>query len=83
MKCAVVEFVKVIDDFLSGDIGPYDWDDFISVSLDDPELDYIRLQCAQASERFPAKETGQYCSDEGAKYLRSLADGLRIRLTSR
>lgn len=37
---------RALEDFLSNQGGPYDWDDFLSLSLSDPQLDEIRRRCA-------------------------------------
>jgi hypothetical protein len=37
------DVVKIIRDFLDGTGGAHDWDDFLSLKLDDPELEKIRL----------------------------------------
>ena len=37
---------RVIRNFLDETLGPYDWDDFTSCSLGDPEVDSIRLRAS-------------------------------------
>jgi hypothetical protein len=77
------EVAKIIDDFISDNIGTYDWDDFISIKITDPELERIRIFCLEVTDLYPSVEDGHYCSDEGINRLRGLADGLRNRLTNR
>jgi hypothetical protein len=71
------EVTKYIDDFLTGGGGEWDWDDFTSVAIADPELDRVRQQCVEATEHWPATKPGQYCSSEGLAELRKIADSLR------
>jgi hypothetical protein len=60
--------------FLSGTGDPRDWDDFISISLDDDELEHIRLRCAALPELFPpSKHSGRYSNDQGFAELVKLA----------
>jgi hypothetical protein len=66
-----------IDSFLSGQGSEWDWDDFISVRIDDPELDRIRIVCAELPAKFPPQVHGAYCSDEGIAVLRNLLENLR------
>ena len=55
------DVVKYIEDFLLGRDGPEDWDYFISVRIDDPKLDAIRVQCVQLPDSNPPV-AGGYCS---------------------
>lgn len=56
---------RVIRTFLDETCGPYDWDDFTSFSLRDPEVDTIRLRASGVD--LPVDADGQ-------RELRSLAD---------
>lgn len=38
------EMAQLIRRFVSGEAGPYEWDDFMGVKFDDPRLEQIRLQ---------------------------------------
>lgn len=71
------DVVKAIDDFLGGSGGRWDWDDFISIRLDDPVLEHVRLKAASLPDRFPPTLPGHYASAEGMTELRRLADTLR------
>ncbi len=50
------EVAAFIDDFISGTGGEWDWDDFTSVPLSDPELEAIRSEAELI--RLPVDETG-------------------------
>ena len=71
------EIAKLIDSFLDGSCGEWDWDDFISVRLKDRELEDIRQRCAEVEDKFPPTRQYEWCSDEGERVLRGIADELR------
>lgn len=71
-----VDVLKRIDDFLRGTGGSWDWDDFISIPIEDPELDLIRILAAELPDRFPPTVPGHYASEEGKAELRRIAEGL-------
>ncbi len=57
----------------------WDWDDFLSSTLADPDLDRVRIICFKAPDRYPPGEEGGSCSEEGIKVLRNLAKELKQR----
>ena len=67
----------MIESFLDGTGGDWDWDDFMSVSTGDPFLDSIRMRCAQLPEEFPAEKQGHYCGPGGVEVLRGFVRELR------
>jgi hypothetical protein len=67
---------QIILNFLSHTGGRWDWDDFISVRLADPELEKVRVIAAELPDRFPPGIGGGYCGPEGIAILRKLADEL-------
>lgn len=71
------EVAQRIDAFLGGTAGPWDWDDFLSIPIEDAELDRIRARCDSLSSQFPPLERGQFCGPEGMAALRSIAAELR------
>ena len=71
------EDALIIERFLDGTGGRWDWDNFCSIEIIDPELDHVRILCAGASEMHPPTEKGHYCSGQGLDYLRGIADKLR------
>jgi hypothetical protein len=79
MKRTKEEVLQEIEKFLSGSGGAYDWDDFTSIRIDDPELEKIRAFCGDLPELYPP--TGrQYCAEEGMNQLRKIASDLRKNL---
>lgn len=53
MQGSKTEVVAYIDDFVDGKGGDWDWDDFTSVPIDEPELDRIRLLCSSMRDIDP------------------------------
>jgi hypothetical protein len=72
-----VEVARAIESFLDHGDSPWDWDDFTSVRIGDPDLDAIRARCAQLDREFPPDEPGQYCGPDGVAVLRGLIRELR------
>ena len=66
-----------IENFLDGKGGPYDWDDFMSITLADPDLDQVRVICGMLPDRYPPGNEGGYCSEEGFEVMRNLVKELR------
>ena len=66
------EVAEIIERFVEGTCGPWDWDDFISFPLDDPALEAVRRECADLPDRYPPTKRGWYCNDEGLDELRRL-----------
>ncbi len=71
------EVITYIENFIAGEGGDWDWDDFTSVPIADPRLERVRQQCLDAPELWPPVQPGQYCNHEGLSELSKLADGLR------
>jgi hypothetical protein len=66
-----------IEKFLNGDDGAYDWDDFVSISIQDQRLDAIRIECAELPGKYPPGNCRQYCSSEGLERLKEIVNELR------
>jgi hypothetical protein len=71
------EVAKIFEDFLSDRGGAWDWDDFISFSLDDQELEAIRIRCARLDSEFRATEKGHFCGPGGLEIIRGYIRQLR------
>jgi len=67
----------LIDRFLDGDVGPYEWDDFCSYRQLTSEMELLRVESAKIETEFPATTSDQWCSAEGIERLRGIA--LRLR----
>ena len=71
------EVASIIEKFLDGSGGKWDWDDFCSLSIGDPYLDSVRIQCSELSLTCPPTEKGHYCSQAGFEIMRELVSKLR------
>lgn len=76
MRLTRAEVAKLIRNFVEGSGGAWDWDDFISTRLDDPQLDEVRSLCAAIPDAYPPTKADLYCSEGGLDELRKLADSL-------
>jgi hypothetical protein len=59
------EVARIITDFVDGTGGPWDWDDFSSLGINDPELEMIRDIVTDFPVRFPPELDGRYCNEQG------------------
>ena len=71
------EVADIIENFLDGAGGKWDWDDFCYFSITDPYLDSVRIQCSELSLNCPTTEKGHYCSQAGFEIMRELVAKLR------
>jgi hypothetical protein len=71
------EVADIIERFVNGTGGKWDWDDFISWPIADPQLDAIRARCAGLSQEFQTTQKGHYCSEAGVEVLRQMVKELR------
>ena len=71
------EIATIIDQFLDGTCGKWDWDDLCSIKIEDPDLDQVRVLCSSTCFVYPPTEKGFYCSSQGREYLRELSRKLR------
>ena len=70
------EVATYLRNFLTGQGGEWDWDDFTSIRIKDPFLEDIRMRCASLPDKFPPTKPGYYCSDEGLIELQRLLDSI-------
>jgi hypothetical protein len=73
------EVASLIERFLDGSIGKWEWDDFVSVRHRDAELELVRGRAADLPFEFPPSKPGYYCGEEGLRVLTRLAADLRLR----
>lgn len=62
--------------FVQGTVEPYEWDDFVSIPLRDPELEELRIACVKLPKEFPPTDRRHYCSPAGLAKLESLVSRL-------
>jgi len=71
------EVASIIEQFLDGTGGKWDWDDFCSFSIADPYLNSVRIRCAELDVAYPPTGKGHYCSRAGFEVMRELVAELR------
>ena len=76
-KWTKAEVADLIERFVDGRTGPYDWDDFESVPITNPDLDAVRIECLEIHHKYPPGEAGGYCNEAGRAELRRIAAQLR------
>ena len=75
-----LEVADIIERFLNGTGGEWDWDDFTSSGITDPYLDSVRIQCAELNLTCPPTAKGHYCSEAGFETMRGgYSPGLEIK----
>ena len=73
------EVIGVIERFLTDTpMRPWEWDDFLSVPLDDARLDLAREQCQIVHRAYPAAGKG-YCNEEGLRVIQKVLEDLRAK----
>ena len=82
-----IEMIKarladLLEGFVNGTCGKGEWDAFLSVRHEDPDVEKIRDHCELLDIEFPARKLGQFCSEEGGKVLLNYARRLREESTS-
>lgn len=71
------EVATIIESFLNGTAESRAWDDFTSIPLTDPELEKIRVRCAQLPKEFPPERASAYCNEQGIVVLKTYAQLLK------
>ena len=66
------QIAALIRRFVQGNVEPYEWDDFVSIPLKDPELEELRIACVNLPKRFPPSDRRHYCSQAGLENLEAL-----------
>lgn len=71
------EVADIIERFVEGKGEAWEWDDFISSQIRNPELEAIRVHCNRLDKEFPPDKSGMYTSEKGLEVLRAYVRGLR------
>ncbi len=65
------EVRAILRAFIYGETGEWDWDDFISLPVEDAYLNAVRIICRDLPTRFPPElGSDAYCSNEGWSTLK-------------
>jgi len=81
MQLSREDVADTIEAFVNDTSGEWDWDDFISIPLKDPELEAIRKRCGMMRDEFPPTEPRQYCNKAGFEAMRRIVAELRTDST--
>ena len=72
------EVIDVIERFLSNaSRHSWEWDDFVSVPLDDARLDRVRQTCELTHTKYPPALGAGYTSEDGLVVIQELLKDLR------
>ena len=72
-EMSLLELSSLIQRFLNGSVGPWEWDDFTSIKSKDPTIEHYRLAIVDIADRFPSPTPEQWASDAGLDELRQVA----------
>ena len=76
VHCTKAQVANVIEAFLNGTGGQWDWDEFTSCPISDPELDRVRQRCAALYDE--SAPLGHYCGEDGFAEMRRMVETLRV-----
>ena len=68
----------LIDRFVNGDVGPYEWDDFCSYRGLTPAMEALRVEIATVEGEYPPTHSREWCSEAGIQRLREIAERIRV-----
>jgi len=71
------EVSDIIEHFIDGTGGKWDWDDFCSLRIADPDLDLIRVKCSGLDSTHPPAVKGHFCNENGIRLMREMVQSLR------
>jgi hypothetical protein len=71
------EVGDIIERFINGTGGEWDWDDFCSHRIADPDLDLIRGKCSGLGSTHPPTVKGNFCNENGIRLMREMIQSLR------
>lgn len=72
------EVASIVEGFLKETGGEWDWDDLMSVTIRDHELnEFVAKNIVPVGDRFPPTKPGHYTNDEGEKWLWQIVAKLR------
>jgi len=73
----LLDAARIIENFVNGTCGPYDWDEFLNGSKKDTDLQKIREECEHVECNYPASNEHEWCNDDGGRALMEIAARLR------
>ncbi|HJX98705.1 MAG TPA: hypothetical protein VJ281_07505 [Chthoniobacterales bacterium] len=79
MKRTSEEIANTIEGFINGSGDQWAWDGFISIRIDDPDVEAVRKKCVAIRDEFPPSDPKAYCSEAGLDSMRQIVQDLRAR----
>jgi len=79
---ARLDSADVLERFVAGTVGAWEFDDLTSKPSRDPLVDEVRREAIHVRDRFPPIESEHYCSEAGLARILELAAKLRASLVS-
>jgi len=67
---------------LGGGKNPYEWDDFESITEDNPDVNLAIHLCWHYAGKYPARRPTEYCGQEAREYFLGIAYALENKLFS-
>jgi hypothetical protein len=77
-----VQLANLLEGFVNGTCGDWEWDEFLFSNPTDPEIETIRQHCERLDIEYPPSRSGEFCNDEGAEVLLNYARKLRRESSS-
>jgi hypothetical protein len=71
------EIADIIERFVEGICSEWEWDDFCSWPIRDPQLEQVRVRCASLPQEFPSAHERHYCAEAGMAIMRQIIFDLR------
>jgi hypothetical protein len=69
----------ILEDFIEGRNGAWDWDAFLAERFGDQEIAEIQRRCTHLDTEFPPESRGRYCGEQGLKVIRGYIQQLKER----
>lgn len=67
----------LIERFVSGAVGPWEWDDFTSLRHRNPAVEALRREVTAVVDVFPRTRPTEWCSAEGVQRFIEIATRVR------
>jgi hypothetical protein len=77
-----IEVADIIERHLKGIENNFEWGDYLSIPIKNPELNVIRIRCRKLLDEYPPKSEGRFTDERGEEILRFYINQLRGGLTS-
>lgn len=72
-----LELAQLLESFIDGTCGRWEWDDFTSIRQKDPEIEKWRQELTLFDEKYPRRVATEFCNSEGSDEMLRIAKLLR------